>query len=102
MLKSEILQYLKELNGHLGAADIKGEICLYGGAVMCVFFDSRPSTKDVDAIFQPAGKMREAARPRGRTPFDQEAQSENSEGSACARRKIPPENGRQARLAVFY
>lgn len=62
MHKIEILKYLNLLNDKLKARDIKGEICLYGGVVMCLVYDARPSTKDVDAIFQPAQIIREIAR----------------------------------------
>ena len=57
---AEIKQYLEELNDELRAADVKGEICLYGGAVMCLVYDARPSTKDVDAVFKPTREMRQA------------------------------------------
>jgi methylmalonyl-CoA mutase cobalamin-binding subunit len=57
----EIKQRLSELNDELRAADVKGEICLYGGAVMCLVFDARPATKDVDAVFRPAQQIRQAA-----------------------------------------
>ena len=60
MNTNEIKQYLEELNDELRAADVKGEICLYGGAVMCLVYDARPSTKDVDAVFKPTQQMRQA------------------------------------------
>jgi hypothetical protein len=58
---AEIKRYLGELNDELRAIDVKGEICLYGGAVMCLVYDARPATKDVDAIFKPTRQIREAA-----------------------------------------
>lgn len=60
MTKQEITNYFKQLNEKLESISIKGEICLYGGAVMCLVYNARPSTKDVDAIFEPAQKLREA------------------------------------------
>lgn len=60
MNTDEIKQYLGELNDELRAIDVKGEICLYGGAVMCLVYDARPATKDVDAIFKPTRQIREA------------------------------------------
>ena len=62
MLKEEINTYLYALNDELREKEAKGEICLYGGTVMCLVYDARPSTKDVDAIFQPSILIREAAQ----------------------------------------
>lgn len=62
MFEEEIEKYLKEVDEELGLAHAKGEICLYGGAVMCLVYKARPSTKDVDAIFEPTQVMRNIAR----------------------------------------
>lgn len=62
MLRDEILKYLHALNEKLQQRNVKGEICLYGGAVMCLAYDARPSTKDVAAIFQPSETIREVAK----------------------------------------
>ncbi len=60
MEKAAIVEYLQELNQELAALDVIGEVCLYGGAVMCLVYDARPSTKDVDGVFQPTQQMRQA------------------------------------------
>lgn len=62
MSKEQIQSCLEALNDELRAMAVKGEVCLYGGAVMCLVFDARPSTKDVDAVFKPTQQMREAAK----------------------------------------
>jgi len=62
MTAEEIEQYLTELNEELCESKVIGEVCLYGGAVMCLVFNARPATKYVDAIFQPVKYIRRAAR----------------------------------------
>lgn len=61
MKAEEIKQYFVELNDELRDMDVKGEICLYGGAVMCLVYNARPDTKDVDAVFEPVRYIRKAA-----------------------------------------
>ena len=61
MTADEIKKYLEELNEELRAINVKGEVCLYGGAVMCLAYNARPATKDVDAVFEPVRYIRKAA-----------------------------------------
>ncbi len=61
MRKQDITHYLKEVNAELAKRGVVGEMCLYGGAVMCLVFDARPMTRDVDAVFQPSNSVRLAA-----------------------------------------
>ena len=53
MSREVIMENLKALNEELSAIDVKGEIALVGGAVMCLVFKTRESTYDIDAIFEP-------------------------------------------------
>lgn len=62
MQREEIIGYLGAVNDELKRLECKGEICLYGGSVMCLVFNARPSTKDVDAIFEPAQIIKKIAR----------------------------------------
>lgn len=43
MNKKEIKQYLNELNSELEKSGVKGEICIVGGAAMCLAFNARRS-----------------------------------------------------------
>jgi hypothetical protein len=58
----EIERALVRLDEILGEAGVCGEICIFGGAAMVLAFDARPSTRDVDAIFEPKTKVADAAR----------------------------------------
>ena len=49
------------LNDELHIVDTHGEIYLVGGAVMCLAYGARPSTRDVNAAFRPSATIRQAA-----------------------------------------
>lgn len=62
MTKKKILAAFHKLNAQLAAKDIRGEICVLGGAAMVLAFNARRSTKDVDAVFAPSSEIRDAAK----------------------------------------
>jgi hypothetical protein len=59
---SEIHALFAALNAELATDDVRGEVYVLGGAVMCLVFAARASTKDIDAYFLPSRKVREAVR----------------------------------------
>lgn len=59
--REAILKALNSLSEELGRQGVTGEVCVFGGTVMVLAFASRPATKDVDAIFQPPGLIRDLA-----------------------------------------
>ena len=61
LTKKRIHELLEKLNSLLAERGEVGEIGLVGGAVMCLVYNARVATKDVDAIFEPASIIRELA-----------------------------------------
>jgi hypothetical protein len=61
LTKEAIQRALQALSVELAARNVKGELCIFGGTVMVLAYSARMATKDVDAIFQPAQIVREAA-----------------------------------------
>ncbi len=62
MLDTKLIHTLFEaLNRELQKSGVIGEVGICGGAVMCLVFNARQSTKDVDAIFEPTTEIRAAA-----------------------------------------
>jgi hypothetical protein len=54
----KIKELFLELNDRLREKGEIGEVGLVGGAVMCLVFNARQSTKDIDAIFEPTKIIR--------------------------------------------
>jgi hypothetical protein len=61
LTRETILRGLQTLSDELAKQGVTGEVCLFGGTVMMLAFTARLTTKDVDALFQPAQTIREIA-----------------------------------------
>lgn len=59
--RRKILELFTALNRELAQAEVQGEVHLVGGAVMCLAYNARPSTEDVDGLFRPTAELRRAA-----------------------------------------
>ena len=61
LTRDQILDCFALLNEELRVEGQKGEIGIVGGAVMCLVYNARKATRDVDAIFEPSQFIRRAA-----------------------------------------
>ena len=59
MNKADLLKNLKLLDKKLQEHNIRGDIDMFGGAVMCLGLNARQTTHDIDAIFDPKGTMQQ-------------------------------------------
>lgn len=60
LTRDRILELFAELDDELGAAGVRGDVFVVGGAAMTVAYDARPATRDVDAIWHPSTEVRAA------------------------------------------
>lgn len=60
--KDEIVRLLGSLNDELAQDGVTGELYLVGGAVMCLVFDARRATNDLDGFFKPVRVVRAAVK----------------------------------------
>lgn len=61
LTRADIRRLIELLNDELATQATEGEIYLVGGAVMCLAFEARDATRDVDAGVRPTRAVREAA-----------------------------------------
>jgi len=59
--QADIRRLFELLNDELRQTDTVGEVFLVGGAVMCLTYGARASTRDVEAWFRPPEEVRKAA-----------------------------------------
>jgi hypothetical protein len=91
--REEIVSAFQRISDELGKRNVKGELCLFGGSVMVLAFSARVSTKDVDAIFQPAREIREAASSVGaQSGFAANWLNDAAKGFVSARHETIPGN----------
>ncbi len=53
--------YFDIMNEKLIEKNVSAYINVYGGAVMCLVFNSRDNTRDIDALFEPESTLKEIA-----------------------------------------
>lgn len=59
LTKKKILELFQQIDLELSKTDIHADLFVIGGAAMTVAYDARPSTRDVDGIWQPTQPIRD-------------------------------------------
>ncbi|MDQ1537910.1 MAG: hypothetical protein QOE58_2303 [Actinomycetota bacterium] len=59
--RGEIIELLTELGRRLSAKGVAGRLYIVGGAAMALEFDTRRTTRDIDAVFHPPTTVAEEA-----------------------------------------
>jgi predicted nucleotidyltransferase len=62
MTSEEILDLLKLVGKKLQKQNIHGEVVICGGAVMCMQYNARDNTDDIDGLYEPKTEMNEIIR----------------------------------------
>ena len=103
MDKNQMLTNLKLLDKKLRENNMRGEVDLYGGAVMCLGLNARESTHDIDALFAPKTDIRaliqEVADENG---LPDDWMNDGVKGFVSDKGKVVPlEFGKFTNLSVF-
>jgi hypothetical protein len=61
LTKRDIERLFAKLNAELAIENIRGELYVVGGAVLCLVYEAREATRDVDGFFRPTLQLRAAA-----------------------------------------
>jgi len=60
--REALLGLLEDLAGELSSEGVRGEMFVVGGGAMALAYNTRRSTRDIDAVFEPKIVVYEAAR----------------------------------------
>jgi len=91
--RAAMVKAFQEVSDELGRRGATGELCLFDGTVMVLAFAARPSTTDVDAIFQPTQVIRDVARQVGEAnQFPGDWLNDGVKGFISARHETTPGN----------